>query len=348
MRRLARLTNLRLRQRGLRMAVIATGLLAGAAGVSYAASVLTSSGAATSIIQACQNRVNGDLRVVADNSTECRTNEMAISWNERGVAGAAGAAGAVGAAGPTGPTGPQGATGANGAPCLSTDPACKGAKGDTGATGPAGPAGSNGTNGTNGTNGANGAPCPSTDPACKGAKGDQGDPGTNGTNGTNGATGPQGPVGPPGLSPTYLADLPGVSLVGTKILANTIVPAGNWVILARVNVYNATNGGNEQMVKAGCVLRAGTPGDNFLDFSVGGHGTPASPVKNLDSSEVTVPGNGDESVSLEAAVLSSEVTVSATMEIALVCSDTSFPDIPAGFSMSASSRIIATQVGDLH
>jgi Collagen triple helix repeat (20 copies) len=74
----------------------------------------------------------GDLRVV-DSSTDCRANEQAISWNQRGPAGDRGPAGPVGPAGQKGDAGDSGPAG----------PA-----GPTGATGPAGlqgPAGSSGS-----------------------------------------------------------------------------------------------------------------------------------------------------------------------------------------------------------
>jgi Collagen triple helix repeat (20 copies) len=67
----------------------------------------------------------GDLRVV-DSGTDCRANEQAISWNQRGPAGDTGPAGPVGPAGQKGDAGDSGPAG----------PA-----GPTGATGPAGPQG---------------------------------------------------------------------------------------------------------------------------------------------------------------------------------------------------------------
>ncbi|HEY2543414.1 MAG TPA: hypothetical protein VGH92_10230 [Gaiellaceae bacterium] len=102
---------------------LSAALLAGAAGVAYATSSLTSSSQATGVIQACENPGNGDLRVVANNATDCHANETALTWN---VVGPQGPQGPQGPKGDTGPQGPQGDIGP---------------KGDTGGTGPQGPAG---------------------------------------------------------------------------------------------------------------------------------------------------------------------------------------------------------------
>jgi len=106
--------------RSLRLAALVAVLAAAAVGVAYA----TSSGAgATTLIQACSNSVNGTLRLVADNSRDCRNNETPISWNQVGPAGAVG---------PKGDQGPKGDKG---------DPGRDGATGAQGPAGPAGPAG---------------------------------------------------------------------------------------------------------------------------------------------------------------------------------------------------------------
>jgi hypothetical protein len=70
----------------------------------------------------------GQLRVV-DDPASCRSNEMAIRWNQEGPQGIQGIQGVRGIQGETGATGAQGP---------------KGDKGDTG------PAGTNGTNGVSG------------------------------------------------------------------------------------------------------------------------------------------------------------------------------------------------------
>src|SRR3954452_17577722 len=110
-------------RRPLRVAVVAGAVLAGAAGVATATSMVQ--GSATTAIQACQNNGSGLLRIV-DSTRDCRKNETALTWNVAGATGPAGPAGATGPAGPAGPTGPQGAAGGTGP------------TGAAGATGPAG------------------------------------------------------------------------------------------------------------------------------------------------------------------------------------------------------------------
>jgi hypothetical protein len=68
-----------------------------------------------SVLQACVNIGNGNLRLVGD-ATACHPNETFVQWNltgpqgPAGPTGAAGAAGATGATGATGPAGPAGAS----------------------------------------------------------------------------------------------------------------------------------------------------------------------------------------------------------------------------------------------
>jgi hypothetical protein len=105
-------------------------------------------------IQACY-KPDGSLRLVTDPS-DCRSNEVSLTWDQSGPAGPTGPTGATGATGPTGATGatgdtgPQGATGATGA----TGPT--GATGDTGAKGDTGAAGATGATGATGASGATG------------------------------------------------------------------------------------------------------------------------------------------------------------------------------------------------
>lgn len=58
--------------------------------------------ASADVIVACKAKTTGILRVVGS-ATECRTSEVAISWN---AAGQSGPPGAQGVQGPTGPAGP--------------------------------------------------------------------------------------------------------------------------------------------------------------------------------------------------------------------------------------------------
>ncbi len=60
----------------------------------------------TTVLVACVNRTNGNMRVV-DAATTCHNNENKVQWN---VAGPAGPAGPQGAAGPVGPVGAPGSS----------------------------------------------------------------------------------------------------------------------------------------------------------------------------------------------------------------------------------------------
>jgi hypothetical protein len=122
-----------IRKRAGRIAVIAGALLAVAVGAAYATTALVS----TNVIQACQD-ASGTLRVVVDNTTACKKQESAISWN---VVGPKGDTGAEGPKGDTGPQGPQGDTGA------------QGPQGETGAQGPQGDTGAPGADGAQGPTG---------------------------------------------------------------------------------------------------------------------------------------------------------------------------------------------------
>ena len=103
-------------------------VLVGTAGATP--SVSTTGGA----IILCKNMTNGNLRAVAT-AADCRSSEVALSFDAQGPPGPAGPQGATG---PQGPAGPQGATGAVGP---------QGVKGDTGAVGPQGVKGDTGVPG---------------------------------------------------------------------------------------------------------------------------------------------------------------------------------------------------------
>lgn len=94
--------------------------LLGAAGIG--AAVTGSSHVTTTLISACAQKEDGQLRPV-DGASDCRKSERYVSWN---------AVGPEGPAGPEGPQGPQGDPGPQG-------PA--GPQGPQGETGPQGPAG---------------------------------------------------------------------------------------------------------------------------------------------------------------------------------------------------------------
>jgi hypothetical protein len=65
-----------------RLLIVSVAILAGAASVSYATTVLTT---ATDVIQAC-TKGDGQLRII-DSSSSCKQNETPISWNVQGPQG---------------------------------------------------------------------------------------------------------------------------------------------------------------------------------------------------------------------------------------------------------------------
>ena len=139
-----------------------------------------------------------------------------------GIDGAIGATGLIGAAGINGATGSKGDTGLTGAAGVT------GSKGDTGLTGAAGAQGvkgDTGTNGTAGTNGSAGAQGVKGDTGLSGAAGTNGATGSNGVKGDTGNTGSQGvqgetgsagAPGAAGISVSYFASVPNISLLTTE------------------------------------------------------------------------------------------------------------------------------------
>jgi hypothetical protein len=102
-------------------------LFGAAAGISYATTAVTRT--ATSVLQACANDTNGNLRLVGDSATDCRTHETGVSWNVVGPAGPPGADGKDGKDGVNGTNGADGKDGADGvSPTVRQlavgDPAC--------------------------------------------------------------------------------------------------------------------------------------------------------------------------------------------------------------------------------
>lgn len=187
---------------------------------------------ASKLIQACVNRSNGGLRIVAT-SKSCRHSEVLLSWNQQGPAGPAGkpgpagpqgktgpagrrglpgAAGAQGATGPAGsqgeigPAGPQGEIGPAGpqgeiGPQGLTGP--QGEIGSQGLTGPEGPAGAQGEKGDVGPQGEPGPAGPQGEQGPQGIQGEKGDPGAVGPAGPTGPAGPQGPAGTGGAALSF-------------------------------------------------------------------------------------------------------------------------------------------------
>jgi hypothetical protein len=120
---------IRLSRRAVVLALAAFGTLA-AVGVGYAAIP-----GGDGVIHGCYQKPGllaneGALRVIdTDKGQACRSNELAVDWNQKGAKGDPGPQGPKGDPGPQGPKGDQGIQG---------EP---GPKGDTGPQGPAGEAG---------------------------------------------------------------------------------------------------------------------------------------------------------------------------------------------------------------
>ena len=118
---------IRLSRRAMVLALAVVGTLA-AVGVGYAAIP----GGADGVIHGCYQKPgllanDGALRVIdTEKGQNCRANELAVDWNQKGAKGDAGPQGAKGDAGAPGPKGDQGVQGV------------QGPKGDTGAQGPQG------------------------------------------------------------------------------------------------------------------------------------------------------------------------------------------------------------------
>lgn len=163
-------------------------LIAAAAVVGIPFVGAASAAPADAVHSGCYGRANGMLRVVASGD-QCRTNETAITWNERGPQGPAGPAGERGPAGPAGDQGPAGPAGEQGP---AGAPGAKGGTGDPGQAGPAGDRGPGGPQGEQGERGDTGAAGP------QGQRGPAGPAGDRGPAGPQGAMGPQGPAGPTG------------------------------------------------------------------------------------------------------------------------------------------------------
>lgn len=102
-----------LHQRGIRLLLATTLLLALAAGIAYAA-IPGSNG----VINGCYQATSGTLRVIGSNPTvgggKCSAGEKPLNWSQRGPTGTRGATGADGVNGATGPTGADGVNGATG------------------------------------------------------------------------------------------------------------------------------------------------------------------------------------------------------------------------------------------
>jgi hypothetical protein len=170
-------------QRGAKIGAATGGLVLAAGGVAVASGGIPGSDA---VIHGCYQKNEGTLRVVPQGSN-CRSDEIGLTWNQQG---------------PTGPTGPTGATGNTGP----TGPA-----GDTGPTGPTGPSGATGDTGPTGPTGPIGA---------------TGDTGPTGPTGATGDTGPTGPSGPGATTISATIPVGSTEVVGNSAGLSVVVACG--------------------------------------------------------------------------------------------------------------------------
>jgi collagen triple helix repeat protein len=233
-----------------------------AGGVAYATAGRSS--VATSVINACQAKKMGLLRVVRQSSA-CTSKETAISWNVQGRPGTPGPAGPAGAAGQPGPIGASGAAGQPGRPGADGAPGVQGVKGDQGSPGPKGDPGPQGATGLTGLKGDTGLPGVKGDTGLPGPKGDPGPQGATGLPGAAGATGLPGPKGDPGpagapgpagipgppgpagasggLSDAYIFHQAGAFLSTSAwvTVVQGTVPAGSYVVSAKVGFTDGSD-----------------------------------------------------------------------------------------------------------
>jgi len=125
-----------------------------------------------------------------------------------------------------------------------------------------------------------------------GATGPAGPAGPTGLTGPSGPTGPAGPTGPSGTSHAWTDRAPSFVSLGTTdtTVAQLIVPAGTYLILAKTALQNS-DGSNQEGV---CTLNSGDTLEVFLD----GAGNPAG---------------------VEALSLQDSATFSATSAITMTC-----------------------------
>jgi hypothetical protein len=183
-------------------------------------------------IHACYQKSGGALSVIDQSVTKCSSNQTAISWNQ---------------VGPQGPQGPIGPAGMNwkGTWNSTTTYQINDAVDDGGSAWIADAINTNSepsdTNpvwhvlahkGDTGTAGVQGPPGPT------GPLGPPGPQGLQGAAGPTGATGPSGPQGPAGPSDLYVARASGVDISGGSTVLTLSVPAGSYLINAKVEIEN--------------------------------------------------------------------------------------------------------------
>ena len=148
-------------------------------------------------INACVANSTGSVRIV-DSVGDCKANETARTWNEKGDPGPQGPQGLKGDPGEKGDKGDQGLPGLKGDPGEKGDQGLPGLKGDPGEKGEKGDPGLPGEKGDQGDQGPQGLQGPPGEPGPQGPqglKGDKGDPGTDGADGSDGVSGRQVVIG---------------------------------------------------------------------------------------------------------------------------------------------------------
>jgi len=176
----------------------------------------------------CVNNDSGAIKLFLQ-ETECKKNEFAVTWNQKGLQGDPGPQGPQGDPGPQGPQG---------------DPGPQGLQGDPGPQGPQGEPGPQGPQGEPGPQGLQGDPGPQGPQGDPGPQGPQGDPGPQGPQGEPGPQGPQGEPGPAGTVPAA-TDATG----GGQPIDNMQPSVVLNCIIALQGIYPPRNSGDSNVVQ---------------------------------------------------------------------------------------------------
>jgi hypothetical protein len=207
-----------------RAALVGTGALMLMGTIAYA-SIPDNSG----VIHGCYKPSQSALRIIDSSKAQCRKDETALTWNQKGPRGFQGPQGPVGPAGPVGPKGDMG-----------PGPAGRtGRKGDTGLAGPVGPAGATGPMGPAGPKGDKG------DPGLQGPRGDKGDQGLPGLSGVEEVI--TAPVTVPPGGPTFAY---AVCPSGKRVLGGGFFVKDGLLQVTQSMPASVPNGVSEWMVAA--------------------------------------------------------------------------------------------------
>jgi hypothetical protein len=254
-------------------------------------------------IYGCYKKGDGQLRRV-DSLTECKKDEIPITWNiqgpkgDKGDTGAQGSPGIQGVKGDTGAQGQQGIQGLKGDKGDQGPQGIQGLRGDKGEMGEQGPQGVQGLKGDKGDTGDQGQQGLKGDQGLqglKGDKGDQGEPGLQGVQGLKGDTGENGDKGDRGDQ-----GLPGAGAFnGLKEFTEPgtyefVVPAGITHLMLEMwgagggggagNVAGSGGGGGGSGAYTRTVLTV-TPGAVY-SITIGAGGIAGDPSGGQDCSSV--------------------------------------------------------------